>query len=68
VQTVTGRGKDGMSDEQLARLEEAVTLLEADHGVPEPTKSDLLDGRCATYFTEYPHTCMHVHCAALSPW
>ena len=51
-----GRGKGGLSPEQLERFEAAVAALEADGGVANPTCSPLLEGRWRLLFTTRPGT------------
>lgn len=48
-----GRGKEGLSEEQQAQLQDAVQQLESIGGVVDPTaKADVLDGRCSTCTAE----------------
>lgn len=54
ITDVKGRGKTGMSPEQLSKLEAAVESLEADRGVSDPTDSPLLEGRWRLLFTTRP--------------
>ncbi|KAG2500058.1 hypothetical protein HYH03_002335 [Edaphochlamys debaryana] len=49
-----GRGKEGLSPEDLSSLEAAVAKLEADGGVVEPTLSPTLDGRWRLLYTSRP--------------
>ncbi len=55
ISNVKGRGKDGMDDASAALLAEAVATLEAsDAGVPDPTKSQLLEGKWRLLYTTRP--------------
>ena len=56
IKGAKGRGKSGISQEQLERLELAVAALEADGGVPAPVASPLLEGRWRLLFTTRPGT------------
>ena len=51
IASVTGRGKDGINNEQQAAFDKAIQALERDGGVAEPTsRPDVLDGRCVRLF------------------
>ncbi|KAK9846661.1 hypothetical protein WJX81_008660 [Elliptochloris bilobata] len=54
ISGVKGRGKSGLSAEQEAQLQQAVAELEADGGVPAPTRSGLLEGRWRLLYTTRP--------------
>lgn len=56
IQGAKGRGKTGLSSQQLELLEEAVAVLEADGGVRDPAASLLLEGRWRLLFTTRPGT------------
>ncbi|PNW85211.1 hypothetical protein CHLRE_03g176350v5 [Chlamydomonas reinhardtii] len=49
-----GRGKEGLSEEQLEQLNSAVEALEADGGVADPTTLPALDGRWRLLYTSRP--------------
>ncbi len=51
LQGAKGRGKEGLSDAQLAALNDAVERLEAIAGVPNPTADPQLDGAWRLLFT-----------------
>jgi hypothetical protein len=49
LQNAKGRGKDGLSKQDLEQLSRAVERLEEGVGIKDPTtRPDLLDGRCET--------------------
>lgn len=54
--SVKGRGKEGLSSSQLAAIESAVTELERQQGVEDPTSSGKLDGRWKLLYTTRPGT------------
>jgi len=57
VSSAIGRGKSGLSPEDLSKLEKAVEKLEREgKGVKNPTTSDLLDGRWRLLYTSRPST------------
>lgn len=49
-----GRGKEGLTTEQLSSLNGAVEQLEANGGVADPTTNDNLDGRWRLLYTSRP--------------
>ncbi|KXZ56530.1 hypothetical protein GPECTOR_1g476 [Gonium pectorale] len=54
LNSARGRGKDGLSPEQLEQLTAAVEALEADGGVADPTTLPSLDGRWRLLYTSRP--------------
>ncbi|KAL7616768.1 hypothetical protein Lser_V15G02581 [Lactuca serriola] len=52
---IQGRGRSA-SPQQLKEVEQAVTVLEATKGVPDPTSSSLIEGRWQLIFTTRPGT------------
>lgn len=55
ISNVKGRGKDGMDEASTALLTKAVATLEASNaGVPDPTKSELLEGKWRLLYTTRP--------------
>lgn len=54
LQGAKGRGKDGLSLQQLEQLNNAVRLLEADSGITSPTTSELIDGQWRLLYTSRP--------------
>jgi hypothetical protein len=57
LRSAKGRGKEGLSAEQQARIAEAVALLEADGGVKAPAAAGgLLDGYWRLLYTSRPGT------------
>lgn len=52
---IQGRGRSA-SPQQLKEVEQAVTVLEAAKGVPDPTSSSLIEGRWQLVFTTRPGT------------
>lgn len=56
LQTSIGRGKDGISEEQQAKLDQAIQTLEASGGVPAPTTVPALEGKWKLLYTSRPGT------------
>ena len=55
ISNVKGRGKDGMDEASTALLTKAVATLEASNaGVPDPTNSELLEGKWKLLYTTRP--------------
>jgi hypothetical protein len=46
LETAQGRGARGLAEEQVAQIQEAVEVLEADGGLANPTLDAELDGVC----------------------
>ncbi|XP_020235337.1 probable plastid-lipid-associated protein 12, chloroplastic isoform X4 [Cajanus cajan] len=60
---VQGRGRSS-SSQQLNAIERAVQVLERLGGVPDPTKSNLIEGRWQLIFTTRPGTASPIQAAA----
>lgn len=54
MSTARGRGKEGLSEEQLEKLNEAIELLEADGGLKDATVQPELDGKWKLLYTSRP--------------
>ncbi|XP_022754334.1 probable plastid-lipid-associated protein 12, chloroplastic isoform X2 [Durio zibethinus] len=60
---IQGRGRSA-SPQQLNDVERAVQVLEGQEGVPDPTSSDLIEGRWQLMFTTRPGTASPIQAAA----
>ncbi|KIY95935.1 putative plastid-lipid-associated protein 12 [Monoraphidium neglectum] len=54
LRSAKGRGKEGLSEEALQQLSLAISVLEQDGGVADPTTLDAIDGKWRLLYTSRP--------------